>query len=196
MNQFLNFLTYVANNYPPAVFALVTALLGLLGFICLILIWFLFDYISNFLRQSQHKKSRRRQSLTDAMEIELLKRCRGDKELAIKLFRQTKERYPDRKDKEWLLYKTLGDLERGQATAPKYTPRKPTTAAASAKPQQQNNITLKTNGVLESKILRLLQGDRDVAIRLLKNVKQRNPGQSYEWYLQKVIWDLERDRRI
>jgi hypothetical protein len=58
------------------------------------------------------------------------------------------------------------------------------------------DLTLKTNSVLESEIFKLLQGDRELAIRLLKNAKERNPGQSYEWYLQKVIWDLERDRRI
>lgn len=47
---------------------------------------------------------------------------------------------------------------------------------------------------LENKLLRLLHGDRSLAIRLLSEIKTQNPGKSVDWYVEKVIYDLERDR--
>jgi hypothetical protein len=41
----------------------------------------------------------------------------------------------------------------------------------------------------------MLRGDKKVALRLLKSVRKNNPGRSYVWYQEKVIRDLERDRR-
>ena len=38
------------------------------------------------------------------------------------------------------------------------------------------------------------RGDAIAALRLLKSQQQRNPGQSADWCLEKVIWDLKRDR--
>ncbi|MBD2085787.1 MULTISPECIES: hypothetical protein [unclassified Coleofasciculus] len=48
---------------------------------------------------------------------------------------------------------------------------------------------------LQNKLLRLLSGDRAAAMRLVERVKQRHPGKSEEWYWEKAIEDLERDRR-
>lgn len=47
---------------------------------------------------------------------------------------------------------------------------------------------------LESKLLLLLNNERDTAERLVRQVMKSNPGQTEKWYLEKVIWDLERDR--
>jgi hypothetical protein len=38
-------------------------------------------------------------------------------------------------------------------------------------------------------------GDATTAERLLKQQQQKHQGQSDKWYLEKVIYDLERDRR-
>ncbi|MBD1890025.1 hypothetical protein [Coleofasciculus sp. FACHB-SPT9] len=47
----------------------------------------------------------------------------------------------------------------------------------------------------QNKLLRLLSGDRAAAMRLVERLKQRHPGKSEEWYWEKAIEDLERDRR-
>lgn len=48
---------------------------------------------------------------------------------------------------------------------------------------------------LDKKLLTMLGGDQKAALRLLRNVRKNNPGKSYLWYHEKVIRDLERDRR-
>lgn len=48
---------------------------------------------------------------------------------------------------------------------------------------------------LHSKLLRLLRGDRKAAHRLLEHVRHMHPGRSERWYYEKVIYDLQRDRR-
>ncbi|MGV0024374.1 hypothetical protein [Phormidesmis priestleyi] len=45
------------------------------------------------------------------------------------------------------------------------------------------------------KLISLLNGDTAAAHRLFDKAQQRNPGQSSQWYWEKVTWDLERDRR-
>lgn len=47
---------------------------------------------------------------------------------------------------------------------------------------------------LQQKLLRLLHNDWDTANRLLSKVKMKNPNKSVNWYVEKVIYDLERDR--
>lgn len=51
------------------------------------------------------------------------------------------------------------------------------------------------NRDLSKKLLTMLSGDEKAAIRLLENIKKKNPGESYIWCQEKVIRDLERDRR-
>ena len=48
---------------------------------------------------------------------------------------------------------------------------------------------------LQSRLLVLLNGDRKTAERLLEQVQAANPDRSAEWCLDKVIYDLKRDRR-
>lgn len=51
------------------------------------------------------------------------------------------------------------------------------------------------NRQLQSRLLTLLKGDSATAKRLLLNQRRRNPGMSDNWYLEKVIHDIERDHR-
>ncbi len=51
------------------------------------------------------------------------------------------------------------------------------------------------NRQLQHQLIGMLRGDVATAKRLLKQQRQLNPGNSDNWYLEKVIYDLERDRR-
>lgn len=48
----------------------------------------------------------------------------------------------------------------------------------------------------ERHLIRLSNGDRKGALRLVAKVREDNPGRSEQWCWEKVIYDLERDRRI
>ena len=46
---------------------------------------------------------------------------------------------------------------------------------------------------LQKRLMLLLSGDRHTANRLLRSAKNRNPGKSVQWCIEKVIFDLQRD---
>lgn len=46
----------------------------------------------------------------------------------------------------------------------------------------------------QKQLLRLLHDERDTALRLVSQVKMKNPDKSIDWCVEKVIYDLERDR--
>ncbi|MDG2615549.1 hypothetical protein HPC62_00685 [Thermoleptolyngbya sichuanensis A183] len=48
--------------------------------------------------------------------------------------------------------------------------------------------------VLEKRLVRLLNGDRAAAHRLVESVQQRYPDRPTAWCWEKAIFDLERDR--
>jgi len=58
----------------------------------------------------------------------------------------------------------------------------PQTAGSSKKP------------ALERRLVRLLNGDRAAAHRLVESVQQRYPDRPTAWCWEKAIFDLERDR--
>ncbi|MEH2246389.1 hypothetical protein [Nostoc sp.] len=68
-------------------------------------------------------------------------------------------------------------------------PRKP-----SGKVSHSYRTDPKNRG-LQADLLILLDNDVPAAKRLLLQQRQRNPGKSDNWYLEKVIYDLERDRQ-
>ncbi|WP_088890216.1 hypothetical protein [Leptolyngbya ohadii] len=49
------------------------------------------------------------------------------------------------------------------------------------------------NPRLQQRLIRLLHDDRDAASRLVAQAQLRYPGQSPNWYVEKVIYDLQRD---
>ena len=63
------------------------------------------------------------------------------------------------------------------------------------KKQTKVKAKYKLDNNLSKKLLTMLNGDEKVALRLLRSVRQNHPGQNYVWYQEKVIRDLERDRR-
>lgn len=58
-----------------------------------------------------------------------------------------------------------------------------------------NQVNNKIFSGVEKKLVLMLGGDRNVALRLVRSARQKNPGQTELWYWEKVIRDLERDRR-
>jgi hypothetical protein len=60
--------------------------------------------------------------------------------------------------------------------------------------RKKRGVTTPQTDKLEAELLSLLRGDIPTAKRLLRLVKQQNPGRNYQWCLEKVIWDVERDR--
>ncbi|HEY9647421.1 MAG TPA: hypothetical protein V6C88_13670 [Chroococcidiopsis sp.] len=51
------------------------------------------------------------------------------------------------------------------------------------------------NRAVRQQLMRLLNGDRNTAERLLQDARFRYPGKSENWYWEKVVYDLRRDRR-
>lgn len=47
---------------------------------------------------------------------------------------------------------------------------------------------------LRQELHNLVRCRQDTAERLIALTKQQNPGKSERWYLEKVIWDLQRGR--
>jgi hypothetical protein len=48
------------------------------------------------------------------------------------------------------------------------------------------------NHALRRELMTLVNGQSDVANRLLRHARDRYPGKTEQWYLEKVIYDLRR----
>lgn len=64
------------------------------------------------------------------------------------------------------------------------------------KKQKKAKAKLRLDNRLSKRLLSMLSGDEKTALRLLRNARKNNPHKSYIWYQEKVIRDLERDRRF
>ncbi|MBW4467093.1 MAG: hypothetical protein KME07_16835 [Pegethrix bostrychoides GSE-TBD4-15B] len=60
--------------------------------------------------------------------------------------------------------------------------------------QSSGQSSGQVNSRLQKKLLRQLHNDRNAAHRLLTHVQQTHPDRSPNWVIEKVIYDLERDR--
>lgn len=70
----------------------------------------------------------------------------------------------------------------------------PSSSSSSYKSKESTIRIEQASRELQRKLLRLLHNDSDTANRLLSQVKMKNPNRSINWYVEKVIYDLERDR--
>ncbi len=61
-----------------------------------------------------------------------------------------------------------------------------------SKTQRSNNSH---DSSLKKQLIRLLHGDRQAVERLIYSAKLKQSGKSERWYEEKVLQDLERDRR-
>jgi hypothetical protein len=61
-------------------------------------------------------------------------------------------------------------------------------------PARNQPAAIKANPQLRRKLQRLLPEDRRIAERLITQIALKHPGKSADWYVEKVIYDLQRDR--
>ncbi len=103
-------------------------------------------------------------------KLEELSQAIADYQIAVNIYfdRQDLPQYQD----------TLAKLQQIQRSAPKSTP--PTTK--SDHPE---------TAALRQRLLILVSGQWPIATRLIEHAEENYPGRSAEWYLQKVIHDLE-----
>ncbi|MBW4690423.1 MAG: hypothetical protein KME27_01510 [Lyngbya sp. HA4199-MV5] len=68
----------------------------------------------------------------------------------------------------------------------------------SRKQKQKNSPAAKqpVSSKVQNQLLNLVNGDMKAANRLLEHTRKTNPHQPEQWVWEKVIYDLERDRRI
>lgn len=59
---------------------------------------------------------------------------------------------------------------------------------------QQPSYSSRPREELRRRLFPLVHGDWNLAERLLESVRRNHPGRSEDWYWEKVIYDLERDR--
>ena len=52
----------------------------------------------------------------------------------------------------------------------------------------------RNTGGIDRNLLEAVKGNKGLARRLLAQAKEKYPGKSDRWYVEKVIYDLERDR--
>lgn len=104
--------------------------------------------------------------------LEEMKKAIDDYENAVKIF-------GDKGD--WNNYqKTLERLKKIQSSSPK---------------RERKTNTNQDKERLRQKLLRMVGGYWEIAERLIEQARQNFPGMAEEWYWEKVIADLERDRR-
>ncbi|MEA5470546.1 hypothetical protein [Spirulina sp. 06S082] len=53
---------------------------------------------------------------------------------------------------------------------------------------------IRRGGNIDRDLLKALQGDAKLAERLLDQARLKYPGKSERWYIEKVIYDINRDR--
>ncbi|NJO75971.1 MAG: hypothetical protein HC833_20785 [Leptolyngbyaceae cyanobacterium RM1_406_9] len=63
-----------------------------------------------------------------------------------------------------------------------------------APPTSNPSYSRRVSVSVESRLYRLLHGDRAGAVRLIGSIRARNPDKSEQWCWDKAIFDLERDR--
>ncbi|MEO1673610.1 MAG: hypothetical protein AAFR77_23005 [Cyanobacteria bacterium J06631_2] len=61
--------------------------------------------------------------------------------------------------------------------------------------KRQQDSRQKFDRCMDRQLLTMLGGDKKLILRLLRHARKQHPGRSYLWYHEKVIHDLERDRR-
>lgn len=84
-----------------------------------------------------------------------------------------------------LYYVLFWEFRRQQSPSPR-------SSSNGSKPQSDERVP---DASLKNKLISLLAGDTATAERLVEQAKQDFPGMPENWYWEKTIADLERDRR-
>ncbi len=125
----------------------------------------------------------------DALINRIVELCHGDKAKAKYIIQGAMAYYPGQ-TALWYLQKVISDLEVRQAEAFR---QKRGAIPLQSQPVQKP-AQAKFNAQRYNHLLSLVKGDTGTASRLIQATRTRNLGKSDQWVLEKVIWDLERDR--
>ncbi|HBS68450.1 MAG TPA: hypothetical protein DEA79_04615, partial [Cyanobacteria bacterium UBA11153] len=119
-----------------------------------------------------------------------------DHEGAVEDYQKAANIYFDKRD--WESYQKVLNRQKIQARKAEEVRKKRTSKLNSDEIfiQQENQIwsNVQPNQELKERLLRMVGGYWDVAARLIEIAKQKHPGMPENWYLEKVITDLEKDR--
>jgi hypothetical protein len=162
-------------------------------------------------------------SIEDTLLAKILRLCKGDTRTAKSLVMSARKTHPNQ-EPIWYLQKVIGDLERLQAEAfqrkrqgqtppppppnaallqPKQAEplhqalyaRKTQLEQAKSQPQRSQPKPLKIDWFTENRLHTLCNGDMKTVHRLIESARNRYPDRDDKWVCEKVIYDLERDRR-
>lgn len=113
---------------------------------------------------------------------------RRDWSTALHDYQQAARLFADRSDKA-MLKQVIEAIEHLKATQTRTT-----TVYRIVSPPPLVLPTRPLSWEIQRKLLGLTAYDRQIAIRLVNQLKLRNPGLPEDWYWEKAIYDLERDR--
>jgi tetratricopeptide (TPR) repeat protein len=112
---------------------------------------------------------------------------------AIEDYRQAARLYLDRAEKE-LAQQMLNQIEQLQSKQTRSV-QSYTTQGSPRSIRYRAPSSGRINPEIQRKLLRLVGDDRRIAIGLVERLHLRHPGMPEDWYWEKAIYDLERDRR-
>lgn len=61
--------------------------------------------------------------------------------------------------------------------------------------QGRSHSSGRVNRATRQQLMRLVNGNQAVADRLISRVRSQNPDRSEQWWWEKAIYDIQRDRR-
>lgn len=117
----------------------------------------------------------------------------GDRAGAIADYRQAAQIFLDRADKDnaQALLTKIQQLQ--QAQPQRTSPTYPQNVVPF--PSRKPHSNRKPSYAIQQKLLRLVGDDRRIVAGLVERLRQRHPDMPEDWYWEKAIYDLERDRR-
>jgi len=162
---------------------------------------------------------------TDEIDLlpSVLKLVNGDKKRCFQLIKEIRGQYPA-KSMQWCLQKVIYDLRHSKKVPPPPPPPNPGLSAPKLQHWGVTGVVLNSKeqekplavssrdlqALIETKrrmpsqqaseasrrrLYKLLSGDVEQARRLVQRVRIANADKSEQWAVEKVIYDLERDRR-
>jgi tetratricopeptide (TPR) repeat protein len=115
----------------------------------------------------------------------------GDWQGAMDDYRQAARLFLDRADKS-MAEEILQQIQQLKSAQPPKATRSYTRSSSVAMAQPPVG---KPSRAIQAKLLRLVGDDRKIAVGLVQRLKLRQPGMPEDWYWEKAIYDLERDRQ-
>lgn len=111
---------------------------------------------------------------------------------AIADFHRAGQQFAAKADKT-MLQQAIAEIEQAKQHASRPQPM-PTFRRYNAAPPASGSTTYPRNPSVQRKLLRLVGDDRRTVMRLVNQLRLKHPGYPEDWYWEKAIYDLDRDR--